>query len=253
MGCTWSDDNNKAKAADTKGSTKNKTNKKNTKKTPKAPGDIENAKPKFRSVYQQGEKLGEGAFSIVHRAVHKENGQEVAVKIIDRFGIPPDDEKALRSEVEILRSLEHDNIVRMFDFFEEKKHFYVVLEFVRGGELFDRLVKKTSFNEKEARDVVRVVCEALKYCHDRGIAHRDLKPENLLLTSSDENDLNLKIADFGFAIKGAGQSALRTQLGTPHYVAPEIITGKAYDISVDMWSMGKYESHVFANGVVLIL
>jgi calcium/calmodulin-dependent protein kinase I len=87
------------------------------------------------------------------------------------------------------------------DFFEEDKFFYVVLEFLPGGELFNRIVKKEFYNEKEARDVIRLVCEGIKYCHDRGIAHRDLKPENLLLTS-EEDDATVKIADFGFAIKG---------------------------------------------------
>jgi calcium/calmodulin-dependent protein kinase I len=98
-------------------------------------------------------------------------------------------------------------------------------------------VKKSFYNEKEARDVVRTVCLGMKYCHDRGIAHRDLKPENLLLTTAND-DAIVKIADFGFAIKGAAKSSLQTQCGTPGYVAPEILNNKPYGKAVDMWSIG---------------
>jgi calcium/calmodulin-dependent protein kinase I len=161
----------------------------------------------------------------------------VAVKCIDRNGLPEEDESSLRQEVEILRSLDHPNIVKLLDFFEEEKFFYVVLEFLPGGELFERIVKKSFYNEKEARDVVRTVCLGMKYCHDRGIAHRDLKPENLLLTTAND-DAIVKIADFGFAIKGAAKSSLQTQCGTPGYVAPEILNNKPYGKAVDMWSIG---------------
>ena len=109
---------------------------------------------------------------MVKKAVHKASGQVVAVKCIDRNGLPEEDEAALRQEVEIMRSLDHPNIVKLLDFFEEEKNFYVVLECLPGGELFDRIVKKTFYNEKEARDTVRLIAEAIKYCHDKGIAHR---------------------------------------------------------------------------------
>ena len=188
-------------------------------------------------MYKLGDVLGEGAFSVVKLAVNRKTGQKVAVKCIDRQGLPEEDENALRQEVAIMRSLNHENIVQFIDFFEEEKFFYVVLEFLEGGELFDRIVKKNFYNEKEARDVVLTILNGMKYCHDRGIAHRDMKPENLLLTSKDD-DSNVKIADFGFAIRGAQKSALTTQCGTPGYVAPEILQNQPYDSSVDMWSIG---------------
>jgi calcium/calmodulin-dependent protein kinase I len=163
----------------------------------------------------------------------------VAVKCIDRNGLPEEDESSLRQEVEILRSLDHPNIVKLLDFFEEEKFFYVVLEFLPGGELFERIVKKSFYNEKEARDVVRTVCLGMKYCHDRGIAHRDLKPENLLLTTAND-DAIVKIADFGFAKRscGVGSSLLETHCGTPVFMAPEILRNQSYSLAVDMWSIG---------------
>merc|ERR1711933_658317 len=106
-----------------------------------------------------------------------------------------------------------------------------------GGELFDRIVSKSFYNEKEARDVCKILFEAIGYCHSKQVAHRDLKPENLLLRSED-NDSEIKIADFGFAKKCLTPNSLTTQCGTPGYVAPEILEGVAYDTQADMWSLG---------------
>jgi len=199
------------------------------------PGDAETRD--FKSVYRIGKVLGEGAFSVVKLATNKKTNQKFAVKCIDRNGLPADDEASLRQEVDILTQMDHDNIVRLVDFFEEEKFFYVVLEFLEGGELFDRIVKKSFYNEKEARDLVYIMLSAMKYCHDRNVVHRDLKPENLLLTSPDD-DANVKIADFGFAIKANGPMSLATQCGTPGYVAPEILSTQPYGKAVDMWSIG---------------
>ena len=201
------------------------------------PGSEGGASRKLNGFYKVGDVLGEGAFSVVKLAVNRKTGQKVAVKCIDRQGLPEEDENSLRQEVAIMKALNHENIVKFIDFFEEKKFFYVVLEYLEGGELFDRIVQKNFYNEKEARDVVKVILNGMKYCHDKGIAHRDMKPENLLLTSK-EDDSFVKIADFGFAIRGAQKSALTTQLGTPGYVAPEILQNQPYDKSVDMWSIG---------------
>ena len=108
---------------------------------------------------------------------------------------------------------------------------------MKGGELFDRIVSKSFYNEKEARDVCTILFEAIGYCHSKSVAHRDLKPENLLLQSED-NDSAIKIADFGFAKRVLTPNSLTTQCGTPGYVAPEILEGVAYDTKSDMWSLG---------------
>ena len=192
----------------------------------------------FHDNYTLHNKLGEGAFSIVHLATKNDPIKtKVAVKIVDRTQLPADDEASLMQEVEILKSIDHPNIVRIFNFFPEKEKFYVVLEFAAGGELFDRIVEKTYYDEKEARDLSTILLKTIRFCHDKNIVHRDLKPENLLLASKEE-DITIKIADFGFAVKSKGPSSLTTQCGTPGYVAPEILSSKPYGKAVDMWSIG---------------
>jgi calcium/calmodulin-dependent protein kinase I len=153
--------------------------------------------------YKLGEILGEGGYSVVKRGMSNHDRSKVAVKIVLRAGLSEEHELALRREVAILQKLKHKNIVEAKDFFEEEKCFYLVLEYLDGGELFDRIVKKTYYSEKDARDLVLVVLGALKYCHDINIVHRDLKPENLLLTSKSE-DADVKLADFGFAVEAEG-------------------------------------------------
>ncbi|KAL3786600.1 hypothetical protein HJC23_008196 [Cyclotella cryptica] len=184
-------------------------------------------------------KLGEGAFSTVRVAKHKHSpDQEYAVKIVQRSKLEEVDIVALLDEVSILSSLKScPYIIQLYDFFEEPTHYYLVMESMKGGELFDRIVAKSFYNEKEARGVCRILLEAVAYCHDARIAHRDLKPENLLLRSM-EDDLSIKLADFGFAKVVNEPHSLKTQCGTPGYVAPEILNGVPYDEAADMWSVG---------------
>lgn len=137
----------------------------------------------------------------------------------------------------------HANIVCLHDAFHEKSNFksdyYIVMEQMRGGELFDRIVEKESYSELEARDVCLSFFSAIQYCHSKRIAHRDLKPENLLLVSAD-CDSTIKLADFGFAKKIRTPYSLKTQCGSPGYVAPEVIdiNMPGYDVAADMWSLG---------------
>lgn len=127
--------------------------------------------------------------------------------------------------------------IRLIDTFDEGNEFYIVTELVEGGELFERIVSKTHYTEKEARDLVKVFIETIAYIHDQGIVHRDLKPENLLLTSAN-NDADIKICDFGFAKRIVDLQPDETACGTPGYVAPEILRGDPYGAEVDIWSMG---------------
>jgi serine/threonine protein kinase len=122
--------------------------------------------------YTIGEVLGKGGFAEVRTAISKVDDSTMAIKIMTRQHINSEAEKGIRSEVSLLQSLNHPNIVRGFDFFEEKDHFYFVLEKIDGGELFDRIVKKSHYSEKEARDLVKVLLGGIKYMHDRSIVHR---------------------------------------------------------------------------------
>lgn len=160
-----------------------------------------------------------------------------AVKCVNRRKLSEEDELALLDEVEILKEMKHIYIIRLYDFFVEPATYYLVMERMSGGELFDRIVAKAYYNEKEARDVCKIVLEAVGYLHNNNVAHRDLKPENLLLLS-ESDDSQVKIADFGFAKKVKAPQSLTTQCGTPGYVAPEILEGIPYDTRADMWSVG---------------
>lgn len=192
----------------------------------------------FGQLYKIKGVLGTGAFSTVREGTHYSNpGEKFAIKVILRSKLTEEDEAALIDEVNILRELKHYNIIRLFDFFRETTTYYMVMELMSGGELFDRIVTKAYYNEKEARDVCKILLEAVSYCHQQNVAHRDLKPENLLLRAVD-NDHEVKIADFGFAKKVQRPKSLVTQCGTPGYVAPEILEGTPYDTQADMWSVG---------------
>eukprot|EP00581_Thalassiosira_minuscula_P004670 CAMPEP_0183746236 /NCGR_PEP_ID=MMETSP0737-20130205/66651_1 /TAXON_ID=385413 /ORGANISM="Thalassiosira miniscula, Strain CCMP1093" /LENGTH=392 /DNA_ID=CAMNT_0025981923 /DNA_START=514 /DNA_END=1692 /DNA_ORIENTATION=- len=191
----------------------------------------------FDSEYKRGKRLGAGAFSIVIDATKKGTTNSYAVKSMDKSKMTKQDSIALQDEIQILNELRHNNIIRLYNIYSEAKHFFLVTEKMNGGELFDRIVAKTFYSEKEARDVVKILFEAIDYCHDNQVAHRDLKPENLLLLSKDD-DSQLKIADFGFAKKAPSENCLTTMCGTPGYVSPEVLSDVAYGTKSDMWSLG---------------
>ncbi|KAL4475518.1 hypothetical protein ABPG72_013342 [Tetrahymena utriculariae] len=180
--------------------------------------------------------LGEGSFAVVHKCIRKENNEEVAIKVIDKANLEHDDQLALETECEIMANIDHPNIVKCTCVYDEKSKFYMVMELMTGGELFDRIVEKEFYSEKEACDVIKPIVDAINYCHKMGIAHRDLKPENLLYTSPDP-DATIKISDFGLA-KVISDELMTTACGTPSYIAPEILEGKGYTFAVDYWSIG---------------
>jgi len=196
-----------------------------------------NGSKKFNDVYRLGETLGKGAFSVVREGTHKKSGQSFAVKIVMKSQLTPEDETALKDEINILQDMEYKHIIRLYAVYDESNYFYLITERMLGGELFDRIVSKCYYNEKEARDVCSILFEAMNYIHQKRVAHRDLKPENLLLMS-EGSDSDIKIADFGFAKRASNEKCLRTQCGTPGYVAPEILEGVPYGTQADMWSLG---------------
>lgn len=135
-----------------------------------------------------------------------------------------------------MSQLDHPNVVKIYEIFDEDDCIYLVLELLAGGELFDRIVEKEHYSEKEAADTIRPVVDAIRYCHSLGIIHRDLKPENLLYLTSEENSI-IKVTDFGLA-RFVENELATTACGTPNYVAPEIINGQGYNKEVDYWSIG---------------
>ena len=136
-----------------------------------------------------------------------------------------------------MASIKHPNIVPVLDFFEEPDCYFIIMELMSGGDLFDRIGKKKSYSEADARDLVNKILLAVATCHQRNIAHCDLKPKNLLLASNDDDSF-IKLADFGFAARVHQPKSLTKQCGTPFFVAPEILVRRPYDQQSDMWSVG---------------
>lgn len=138
----------------------------------------------FKDVYELKKKLRKGSFATVWECMHRETRDIYAVKIINRQGLKPSDDEAVMNEVAILQSLVHKTIVQLVDFYEEKDYFFLVMDYMTGGDVFDRIVEKNHYTEKDARDLVKILLKAVKFMHDHGVAHRDLKPQNLLLKVS---------------------------------------------------------------------
>jgi len=137
-----------------------------------------------------------------------------------------------------MQQVAHPNIIKLRQVFEnEKKYVYLVMELVTGGELFDRIVDKSQYGEKDAALLTKKMVDALKYLHERKIAHRDLKPENILLANQ-MSDTDVKLADFGLSRMIDESTMMKTACGTPTYVAPEVLKATGYGPEVDMWSIG---------------
>lgn len=180
--------------------------------------------------------LGEGAFATVQRG-HDRNNKSFAVKIVKKQYLQKADLIGLQQEIDVLRTLEHPNILSFHKVYDEDECCYIVTEIMRGGDLYDRLSEKTFYSENEAKELCKILFDTMKYCHEKKVAHRDLKLENILLLTTD-NDVDVKIADFGLAKYARNDYSLRTQCGTPTYTAPEVVRGFPYGTKVDMWSLG---------------
>ncbi len=189
-----------------------------------------------------------GAFSIVKLAINKRTGAKVAVKVIDKTKMSEQYKKNLQMETDILRKVRHPNIIQMSEIYETDEYLFLVMELVTGGELFDKIIEKGCYTEKEAAVLVKKIVSAIDYLHDMDICHRDLvrdlkkrgcvgahsrlqKPENLLLASRDL-DTEVKIADFGLSKIISKQLMMQTACGTPGYVAPEVLSATGYDREV---------------------
>ncbi|KAH6649721.1 kinase-like domain-containing protein [Chaetomium tenue] len=179
--------------------------------------------------------LGEGSFGKVKLAVHRGTGQQVALKIISRKNlISRDMQGRVEREIEYLQLLRHPHIIKLFTVIKTPTEIIMVLEYA-GGELFDYIVAHGKMQEDEARRFFQQMLCAVEYCHRHKIVHRDLKPENLLL----DDNLNVKIADFGLSNIMTDGNFLKTSCGSPNYAAPEVIGGKLYaGPEVDVWSCG---------------
>ncbi|XP_055531925.1 probable serine/threonine-protein kinase DDB_G0282963 isoform X3 [Wyeomyia smithii] len=197
---------------------------------------MNNHRKKLRQRFDIIKKLGQGTYGKVQLGINKESGQEVAIKTIKKSKIETEaDLIRIRREVQIMSSVQHPNIIHIYEVFENREKMVLVMEFAAGGELYDYLSERKVLSEEEARRIFRQVATAIYYCHKHKICHRDLKLENILL---DENG-NAKIADFGLSNVFDEQRLLATFCGSPLYASPEIVKGTPYlGPEVDCWSLG---------------
>ncbi|KAM8736958.1 serine/threonine-protein kinase D1 isoform 4-T5 [Acanthopagrus schlegelii] len=194
----------------------------------------------INSVYQifPDEVLGSGQFGIVYGGKHRKSGRDVAIKIIDKLRFPTKQESQLRNEVAILQSLHHPGVVNLDCMFETPERVFVVMEKLHGDMLEMILSsEKGRLPERITKFLVTQILVALRHLHFKNIVHCDLKPENVLLASADAFP-QVKLCDFGFARIIGEKSFRRSVVGTPAYLAPEVLRNKGYNRSLDMWSVG---------------
>ena len=197
-----------------------------------------NDKP-LGDVYKLGKKtLGSGAFGVVSKCRHRVSKQDRALKTIARKKVKNMDQ--FKAEISILQQVDHPHILKLYEYFEDDKNFYLITELCTGGELFDKIIEKEFFTEHEAAHTFKQIMMGVNYCHNQGIVHRDLKPENFLYENKEDTS-DIKIIDFGLSklfTKGHnGISKMETKAGTPYYISPEVLAGN-YDEKCDIWAAG---------------
>mmetsp|Transcript_12187 Transcript_12187/g.17749 ORF Transcript_12187/g.17749 Transcript_12187/m.17749 type:complete len:481 (+) Transcript_12187:1-1443(+) len=192
--------------------------------------------------YEMEKLLGKGSFGQVRKAhMVRDPKRKFAVKTIDKGSLKTEKEKkTLKQEIETLLEVDHPNIIKLYESYEDKKYIHLVTEYCSGGELFDHILEKKRYSEKDAAVVMQSILRAVNHLHKNGICHRDLKPENFLFASKDPN-AELKIIDFNlsnkFGSKLGRNKRMNTVLGTPYYIAPEVIKGD-YNFKCDLWGCG---------------
>ena len=191
---------------------------------------------KYIGQFVLGEKLGEGTFGIVVIATHQITGEKVAVKILEKERILQEADKTrIEREIKILKNMRHNNIVHLYDIKETPSSLYIIMEYIKGKELFDYIISKKRLSELESCNFFQQIISGIEYLGKIGVVHRDLKPENLLL----DEQKNIKIVDFGLSNIYKNNELLTTACGSPCYAAPEMINGESYmGLRVDIWSSG---------------
>ncbi|XP_070712587.1 serine/threonine-protein kinase DCLK2 [Pempheris klunzingeri] len=185
--------------------------------------------------YKVGKVIGDGNFAVVKECVERSTGKEFALKIIDKAKCSGK-EHLIENEVAVLRKVKHPNIIMLIEEVDTSSELYLVMELVKGGDLFDAITSSAKYTERDATVMVYNLAGALKYLHSVNIVHRDIKPENLLVFEYPDGTKSLKLGDFGLATVVEGP--LYTICGTPTYVAPEIIAESGYGLKVDIWAAG---------------
>ena len=183
--------------------------------------------------YELKEKLGEGAYGSVYKVQQKYTNYLRAVKAIKKKHV---DSSEFYNEIEVLKALDHPNIIKLFDCYQDKSYYYMVEEYCSGGDLFDYIQKEKFFTERKAGTIFNQLLSAVNHLHKKKIVHRDLKPENIVLIEAKNKDVFIKLIDFGTSITIKGKN-LTQELGTIYYIAPEVFMNN-YNEKADIWSCG---------------
>ena len=188
--------------------------------------------------YNVLKKLGKGAYGKVYEVKNRITEEIRACKQLSKSNI--NNLKTFEKEIEILIKLDHPNIIKLYEIFEDERFIFLVMEKCNGGELFDNIIehiqKKRMFTEKNAAIIFQQIITAISYCHNNGIVHRDLKPENILYSNEgNEINNNIKVINFGLSRNFLHKKKMNTKAGTSYYMAPEVINGQ-YNEKCDVWS-----------------
>ena len=201
---------------------------------------IQENKNKFQDIYRLAQGLGSGIYDEVKVCYHRETGQKRAVKIFKKDLMKSDTDKmTLIREITILRTLDHPNIIRTFEFFEDIKRLYLIMEYCSGGELFTEILRRQSFSEQDAAKIFYQILSAVSYLHVNGITHGDLNPENILLEER-RDSLNIKLADFGQSHFYNDPNMANRALGTYFFYPPECCGDNEEFLPkpTDIWALG---------------
>lgn len=194
-------------------------------------------KEDIRKIYTFKDILGDGHFGSVRSAYKKEIPDKLyAIKSIKTKNISKEDLSDLMREVEVISSLNHPNIIKFYESYYDNHYFHIVMELCTGTELFKYIIKDKRISEQIVSKIIYKLLIAIAYCHSKGVTHRDIKPENILVENKDDKT-EVKLIDFGFSRKYDSNEKMHTILGTPFYIAPEVLKG-AYDEKCDVWSIG---------------
>ncbi|KAG8373169.1 hypothetical protein BUALT_Bualt12G0143100 [Buddleja alternifolia] len=187
--------------------------------------------------YRVSEEIGRGRYGVVSRCHSAVTGHCFAVKSIEKRLIQNDavDCQCLHNEAKIMQVVTgHTNVLAIFDVYEDDEFVHIVMEYCGDGDLYERITSRSVFSESEALRVMVPLMQAISHCHHNGVAHRDIKPDNILFNNYNE----LKLADFGSAEFFHNGELMSGIVGTPYYVAPEVVAGRDYNEKVDVWSAG---------------
>ena len=194
------------------------------------------------TLYDEISMLGEGAYGKVVKVRHKISKVLRAMKIIhkDKMELGAEEEETLINEINVVKSLDHPNIMKVYEFFNKDQCLYIISELLSGGELLDKINENNNLSEDVSAFIMKQIFSAVDFCHQKGIIHRDLKPENILIESEEEAKkefFTIKIIDFGTCGKIKNGEMFKLTVGTPLYVSPEVIKNK-YNEKCDLWSCG---------------